>query len=266
MNELSLAQALAPANWPTLVIVSGRVVGLMLAAPLWSLAGVPRSARSAMAVVFTLVVLPSATATQLPSDHLGLVFPLASELALGLAIGLVGAVFMAGVGMAGEVAALQMGLNLGPALSPMAEGTVTGVGELKNLLALTLYVTLGGHLMLLSGVAGSFQVIPPGGMLAWDAGLRLVVDLGAAIFVTAVQVAAPVMVALLLANLALAILSKAVPQLNAMAVAFPITIGLGLLVLGASLPHTGSFIGGWVGTLPTSVARTVHTLTPAGVR
>lgn len=266
MNRLSLVQALAPAHWPMLVLVSGRIVGLMLAAPLWSMAGVPKSARGAMAVLFTVAVLPSVRETPLPDQVFGLIVPVASELALGLAVGLVGAVFMAGIGMAGEVASMQMGLNLGPALSPMAEATVTGVGELENLLAMAIYVTLGGHLALLGGLAESFQTIPPGGGLDLVAGGRAVATLAGTIFLTAVRAAAPVIAALLLANFALAILSRAVPQLQAMAVAFPVTIGLGLLVIGASLPYTGAFVGEWAGTVPGSVARVVGAFAPAEAR
>ena len=58
MNGLSLVQALAPAHWPTLVLVSARMVGLMLAAPLWSFAGMPKSIRGALVIVFTVTVLP----------------------------------------------------------------------------------------------------------------------------------------------------------------------------------------------------------------
>jgi flagellar biosynthetic protein FliR len=263
VSGLSLVQALQPAHWPTLALVSGRMVGLMLAAPLWSMADVPKSFRGAMVIVFTLIVLPTVPSATLPPDYLGFVLPLASELALGLAIGLVGAVFMAGVGLAGEVAALQMGLNLGPSLSPMADATVTGVGELENLLALCLYVTLRGHVVLLSGVAGSFQAIPPGVAVDMGDGGRAVAALAGTVFSVAVRVAAPIMVALLLANLGLAILSRAVPQLNAMAVAFPITIGLGLLTFGAALPYTGSFVGGWTASLAGSVAHIVGAFTPA---
>jgi flagellar biosynthetic protein FliR len=264
MNGLSIVQALQPAHWPTLVLVSARLVGLMLAAPLWSMSGVPRSFRSAMVILFTLILLPTVSEQPLPTEPLGLVLPLAGELAMGLAIGLIGAVFMAGIGLAGEVAALQMGLNLGPALSPMADATVTGVGELKNLLAVCLYVTLGGHLVLLSGVAESFRAIPPGGTVNLEAGGRAVGVLAGTVFSVAIRAAAPIMVALLLANVGLAILSRAVPQLNAMAVAFPITIGLGLLMLGAALPFTGAFIGQWAGGLHGSVGRMIDAFTPAG--
>jgi flagellar biosynthetic protein FliR len=266
MNGLSLVQALQPAHWPTLVLVSARIVGLMLAAPLWSMAGVPKSFRGAIVIVFTLVILPSVEPGRLPPDYLGVVLPLASELMFGLAIGLIGAVFMAGIGMAGEVAALQMGLNLGPALSPMADASVTGVGELMNLLALCLYVTLGGHLVLLTGVAESFRSVPPGVAVDLTEGGRAVASLAGTVFSVAIRASAPIMAALLLANFGLAILSRAVPQLNAMAVAFPITIGLGFLMFGAALPFTGAFIGQWASGIDGSVARMVGAFAPAAGR
>lgn len=263
MNDLSIVQSLAPSHWPTMVLVSARMVGLMLAAPLWSFASMPRSIRGALVIVFTVTVLPTVHETRLPPDYIGLVLPLASELMLGLAIGLVGAVFTAGMGMAGELATLQMGLNLGPSLSPMSESSVTGLGDLKMMLALAIYATLGGHLVLLTGVAGSFQAIPPGTALDLTGGGRAVIALAGTVFTVAARAAAPIIAALLLANLGLAILSKAVPQLNAMAVGFPITIGLGFVVFGAALPYTGPFIGRWVGGLPTSVATLIDAFTLA---
>jgi flagellar biosynthetic protein FliR len=263
VNDLSIVQALAPAHWPTLVLVSARMVGLMLAAPLWSFASMPRSIRGALVIVFTVTVLPTVHETPLPPDFLGLVMPLASELLLGLSIGMVGAVFTAGMGLAGEAATLQMGLNLGPSLSPMAEANVTGIGDLETMLALAIYATLGGHLVLLTGVAGSFQSIPPGGAIDMVQGGRAVASLAGTVFVVAVRAAAPIIAALLLANLGLAILSKAVPQLNAMAVGFPITIGLGLVVLGASLPYTGPFVARWVGGMGSSVGTLVDAFTLA---
>ncbi len=263
MKEFSLVQALAPAHWPTLVLVSARMVGLMLAAPLWSFASMPKSVRGALVIVLTITVLPQVRETPLAADYMGLVLPLASELMLGLAIGLVGAVFTAGMGLAGEVATLQMGLNLGPSLSPMAEATVTGIGDLKTMLALAIYATMGGHLVLLTGVAASFQSIPPGGALDFVGGGRAVVALAGTVFTVAARAGAPIIAALLLANLGLAILSKAVPQLNAMAVGFPITIGLGFLVFGAALPYTGPFIGHWVGGMQGSVGAVIDAFTLA---
>jgi flagellar biosynthetic protein FliR len=263
VNDFSIVQALAPAHWPTLVLVSARMVGLMLAAPLWSFASMPKSVRGALVIVLTVTVLPTVSETPLAPDYMGLVLPLASELMLGLAIGLVGAVFIAGMGLAGEVATLQMGLNLGPSFSPMSDATVTGLGDLKTMLALAIYATLGGHLVLLTGVAGSFQSIPPGAAPDIVNGGRAVAALAGTVFTVAARAGAPIIVALLLANLGLAILSRAVPQLNAMAVGFPVTIGLGFLVFGAALPYTGPFVGRWVGGMHGSVVTLIDAFTLA---
>lgn len=266
MTAPSILNVLAPTDWPTLVLVTARVVGLVMIAPLWALAEVPTTVRGAMVVVMSLALLPTVHGQPLPSDVMGLPLPLAAELLLGLAIGLTGAVFMYGISLAGEVAALQMGLNLGPALNPMAEGSVSGVGELKSMFAMVTYVGVGGHLALITALAASFHSIPPGGAIDLANGSHAVVALGATVFTTALRAAAPLIAALMLANFALAILSRAVPQLNAMAVAFPITIGLGLVVFGASLPYTGQFIDQWAHGVGRSAATMVQAFTPAGAR
>lgn len=265
MTSPSILDSLAPVHWTSLVLISGRVVGLMLVAPLWSLEALPTSVRGALVVALSALLLPLVPVQPLPPDLLGLPVPVASELLLGLAIGLTGAVFMHGVAMAGEVAALQMGLNLGPALTPAAEGSVSGVGELMSSMALVLYATIGGHLALLAALAASFHAIPAGGLLNYAEGGHAVVSLAATVFSTAVRVVAPIMVALLLANLGLAILSRAVPQLNAMAVAFPVTIGIGLIVLGGSLPYLGQYIGTWTHSLDGAAMTMVRAFTPVPV-
>ena len=73
------------------------------------------------------------------------------------------------------------------------------------------------------------------------------------LFSCAASVAAPVMVTLLLTNIALAILSRAVPQLNAMMVSFPLTIGVGLIMFAVSLPNVSTVVAHWVQELPVSV-------------
>jgi flagellar biosynthetic protein FliR len=219
-----------------------------------------------MVVVLSLMLVPTVPRGAVPDSLVLLPFPVAADLLVGVAIGLTGAVLTHATTMAGEIAALQMGLNLGPTLSPMAPGAPSGVGELESMLTLALFVTLGGHLALFEGVARSFHAIPPGGVIDFSRGAQVLVTLAGTIFSTAVRVAAPMIAALLLANLALAILNKAVPSLNAMALAFPITIPLGLLVLGAALPLTGQYIGRAVQALPAQVEQVVGALVPEGGR
>jgi flagellar biosynthetic protein FliR len=262
MTTLPLLDAISPADWPTFTLISARVSGMFLVAPLWSMTTVPKPVRAALAVVISLVLVPGAARPHLPNDPLGMPGMLAAEGLIGLAIGITASLFLHGIALAGEVASVQMGLSLGPLLGPMPEAAVAGVGEIKSMLALALYVTLGGHLSLLESLGRSLQLIPPGGSINLVGGAKGVVTLGGSVFSAGIMAAAPVMVALLLTNVALAILSRAVPQLSAMAVAFPVTVSVGLVMLAASLPFLSALIGRWVNGLPVLLDSTLQGLMP----
>jgi flagellar biosynthesis protein FliR len=254
---------LAPANWPTFVYVTGRLTGLMLVGPLWSLAMVPRQIRGAIVVLLAVMLLPTTPRVAMPEEALQIPVPLAMEILIGVAIGLTAAVIVQGVAYAGEVIAIQMGLALGPAISGMVDLEVSGVGQIKGLLALLIYVSIGGHMMLLQGLAQSLQTVPPGTPLLLDGGGDAIMLFGS-LFSTALQAASPVMAALLLTNAALAILNRAVPQMNAMMVALPLTIGVGLIMVGAALPFLANNIGGWLSSLPADGVRAIDSFHRAG--
>ncbi len=247
------AQAFSPERWPIFVLISARVGGLMLSAPLWSMSALPGRARSALTVLLTLLLLPLAPQVAIPEQILDIPLPMVMELLVGLAIGLTAAVLVQGVALAGEVLSLQMSLSLGPVLAPMPDVQVSGLGQLKTFFALLLYVTVGGHTMLLQGLAGSLRQLPPGMPMSLDAGAIGATAVMGTVFTVAARAAGPIMVALLITNVALAILSRAVPQLNAMMVAFPITISVGLVMFGISLDLLGASIMGWMVRLPGDV-------------
>jgi flagellar biosynthetic protein FliR len=263
MNGVSLVEALAPINWPTFAFVSARVAGLMSVAPLWAMTVVPARLRGAIAVVLTLALVPLVPAVQLPIDGPSLVVPLAGELLLGLAIGLSAACFLYGVAVAAEVISLQMGLSLGAAIGGMNNIGSPGIGQLQGQFVLAVYVAVGGHLILLTGLARSLLAIPPGSPLDLLEGGRFVVSLGSGVFATAVQVAAPMMVTLLVANLALAVVNRAVPQLNTMMVAVPVTVAVGLIAIGATLPMASGFVSEWALGLGRDSDAVVQSFTPA---
>ena len=168
-------------------------------------------------------------------------------------IGLAAAVIVQAVALAGEVVSMQMGLSIAPSMAPMPEMQVVGIGPISSLLATIIYLSLGGHLMLLRALASSLHTMPPGAGIVFTGGTPVAAALAGQIFSCAASAAAPVMVALLLTNLALAILSRAVPQLNAMMVSFPLSIGLGLLMYAVSLPNVSAVVARWVQELPTGI-------------
>jgi flagellar biosynthetic protein FliR len=257
-----IREILTPGNWPTFVFITTRLTGMMITAPLWSMTPWTRTARTAATVLLAILLLPGSPRTVLSERMLDLPIGLAMELLVGIVIGLTAAVIVQGIGFAGEVISLQMGLGLGPALAPMPDLDTNGVGQLKALLALFIYTSVGGHLILLKGLAESLHTLPPGMPMNIEAGGRAGALLLGGLYSTALRAAAPVMVSLLLTNIALAIMSRAVPQLNIMIVALPVTIAVGLVMLGACLPFVASAIHGWFRDLPATVQSVVETFRP----
>ncbi len=262
MTEPSLIDALRPVNWHTFALASARAGGLVMVAPLWSMPAIPATLRGALAILLALAVLPALPAAAEPTT-LSAGFVLAGEVLVGLALGLTAAVFLHGMAVAAEVIGLQMGLSLGAAFDPASGMGSPGIGSLTFLLAMAVYTAAGGHLLLAAGFARSFAVLPPGAVPNLDGGGRAVLALAGTVFDVGVRAAAPAMAALLVANLALALLNRAVPQLNTMMVAIPVTVGLGLLVLGAALPTLAAWIAGWVGGLGDAADTMATTLAPA---
>lgn len=258
----ALLELLAPIEWPLFALVSARVVGLLLVAPLWSMQAIPSRVRAAMAVVMSLALLPTAGQVTAPFTGPLPILALVNELLLGLAIGFTAAVFMYGLTVAAEVLSLQMGLSLGAAFGGTSEMGAPGVGQLYGQFTLVLFASLGGHVILLSGVAASLIAIPPGQPLDFSAGAWSLVALGGTVFSVAIRVAAPVMVALLVTNLALAVLNRAVPQLNTMMVAVPITVAVGLITIGGTLALVGGEVTRWIAGLDDSMLRVIAAFRP----
>jgi flagellar biosynthetic protein FliR len=261
----NLLQLIGIDSGPAFVLVSARVSGLFLSAPIWSMAGVPRTVRGAAVVLLSVLLLPAiGPVAPLPDDMMVMATVLAGETLMGVAIGLVGGMIIHGITVAGEVASLQMGLSLGAAIGALPEGATVGIGQLKSYFAMLLYLSIGGHLTLYQGLAASFAAVPPGqAVLGMAGGGRFVADLAGGVFSAGIRAAAPIIVALMLANLALAILGKAVPTLNVMMLSFPVTISIGLITLGASLPFLAAFLGGQISLLPDSIGQTINAFTPA---
>ena len=95
----------------------------------------------------------------MPAQFLEWPVPIALEMLIGLSIGMTAAVFVQGVALAGEVISLQIGLNLGPFLAPTPDVQVSGVGQIQSVLAILIYLSTGGHLILLRGLADSLRVV-----------------------------------------------------------------------------------------------------------
>jgi flagellar biosynthetic protein FliR len=248
--DTAVSSLFAPGSWPAFVLISARLTGLVALAPFWSMASIPRSVRGALIVVIAAGLVPVVAKPAFPDHVLEMPVPIMMELVVGTAIGLAAAAINYALMLASEVVSLQTGLSLGQVLAPNLDLGGPAISQIYALLGLTTFVAIGGPVMLLGAVTRSLAEFPPGAVAGLAGGAHGVLAMTGSVFTYAVQIAAPVMVALTVTNVAMAILSRAVPQLNAMAMSFAVTLGVGLVMLGASLPVMVALVTRWFQSVP----------------
>lgn len=234
-----------PAPLPFLLVVA-RVAGLVASAPLFAHGVVPVRVRAGVVGILGLAlapVVPGPVAGVEPSwpALAGLV---AVEAAIGVLLGLVAQLVFAGVELGGQIAGVQVGFGVASVVDPSTEAGAGLIAHWQQLVALVAFLVLDVHHVVLRALVESFRVAPIGGVVLGAEVLRGVVAQGAGLFVVGVRIAAPVLVVLLATNAALGALARTLPQLNVFAVGAPVQVGVGLVVLGTSLPFTARFLAG----------------------
>jgi flagellar biosynthesis protein FliR len=234
----------APGSAATLVLFGARVGGLVLVAPVFSARTLPVTLRTAIVVVVTVLLQPVAM-TYLPAPVELTPVALLSETLVGFAIGMGAAIFVGAAEAAGELLAIQIGLSGAAIVDPLTQTQGPALGQFLNFFAVALLLALNAHLVMLDALAASLRHVPVGVAIDMKAGAASLVSLGSALFALGLRFAAPVVALVLIANVALAVLSRAAPQLNILSLAFPVQIGLGLFALGAALPMIAMWFNGW---------------------
>jgi flagellar biosynthetic protein FliR len=265
--NVALLNVLAPHGWPLFALLTARVLGVVIIAPLWSSATIPTQIRVMLVLGISFALAPGVPGGTAPEATLLLPIAAGGEFLLGLAIGFTASLFLNAVVIAGDIIAVQMGLSIASVYDPNAGAQVTEVGQLTTNTAIAMYAVLGGPLILVGTLHDTLTSIPLGTVSQFEAAARAILPEAGVLFVAAIRLAAPVMASLFLANVGLAILTRAVPQISAFMVAFPATIGLGFVVLAASLPGRGAMIHEWIENLPRLLDHTIGAfVVPAVVR
>jgi flagellar biosynthesis protein FliR len=224
-------------------LVLARVAPLFLLAPLFSSKAFPARVRTVTAVALAIGISPVA------GHALGDARIPTGEWEL--------AALFAALTTAGALLDTMVGFMIGGILDPLTGTSASLLTQLYSMVGVLIFIAIGGDGWVIAGLARTYEAVP---LLAapdigsLTEGVRLAFG---GIFGAAVMVAAPVMVALIITEAALGVVSRVVPQINIFAVGFPAKIAIGLLLVGASLP----FAAGWLGDeLQRSVATALRTL------
>lgn len=219
------------------ILVLVRISGIIATAPVLGSNSMPMQVRVVLALVLALIIQPFTPALTVspdqPSEYLLLI---AGELLIGLVLGMIGQILFAAVEFAGTVAGFQMGLSMANIFDPQSQEQVSLIGQFERIFATLIFIAMDGHLVVVQAIVRSYELLPPGGASFSDPLTAEIIRLSSGVFTLGFQLGAPLITALFLANLTMALLSRSVPQIQIFIVGFPLTLLLGFMLLMFGVP------------------------------
>jgi flagellar biosynthetic protein FliR len=247
--------ALAAGYRTTFLLVFFRIGAMVAVAPILGHRSVPVSHRAGLALLLALLVTPVVKPTPVDGgDGLGLGLAIAGEVMVGIVIGAVAAMVVAAVQVGGELVGFQMGLGIGAVYDPAIGGQVTVFTRFQEMLALLLFLAVDGHHTLLAAVAGSFQRVQPGTMIAAAPLAAGMAALGAKVVRAGLELSAPLVGVLFVVNAVMGLLARVSPQMNVFALVQPVAMGAALVAAVAVLPSTLASIARLYSGVPADIA------------
>lgn len=224
-----------------------RVGALFVALPIFTGHNVPMRVRGILAVAVTFALLPAQPpmpAVELLSLAGALVTT--QQVLIGTAVGFVLHLVFAAIVFGGQNVAYSMGLGFASLVDPTTGVQVPAISQFYQLLATLLFLGLDGHLLVIRLVADSFRAIPVGLAGLSPESLRQLALWTSHLLAAGLLLSLPMVAALLLVNLGFGVASRAAPQLNIFAVGFPVSLLLGLVLIGTTLPDVLNLFAGFM--------------------
>ncbi len=231
LPDLDLGAWLGQYLWPL-----ARMGGFLMSMPVLGSRVVPIRVRMAFSIMLTVVAMPYVQ--DVPRcDPLGLLcwLVVVEQVLIGLAMGFCLQVLFQVFEISGQLVATQSGLGFSSMVDPSTGVSVASISQMYSMLVTLLFLALDGHLVLIEFAIRSFRVLPIQLGLNLPIRWHVLFQGGSWMFASALLVSLPALVALLVVNLALAVITRAAPQLNIFSIGFPITLLVGLLIIWLSL-------------------------------
>lgn len=253
--------AFGVANIEVFLLTLIRTAGIFTLVPIFGGTQIPAQVKVMLAAALAMIFVPlNAPASHAPiaNDIFTMLMLVAKEAVVGITIGFATSLVFSAMQIAGDFIDMQAGFSFAQMYDPVNGGQAALAGRFHHILAGLLFFITNAHHSLISALAQSFSIIPVGQMSLNPMVANGVLDMFISLFLIALRIAAPVIGAVFLADVAMAIVSRAVPQMNIMMVGMPVKLGIGMLGMVIALPVTSALCQGSLGS--------IHSYTTALVR
>lgn len=220
------------------LLIFARITGIFSTAPIFGSRNVPVVVKAGLSLVLSYILFPLVFTdkTVIPESVLGYFLVVIGEFLIGLIIGFSASLVFSAIQMAGQLLDMQIGFGIVNILDPQSGQQLPLVGNFKYILALLVFLASNSHHMLLAALFSSFKLVPVTVVTFQSNLTELIVNMVGGTFTIAMKISFPVLLSLLLTDVALGILARTMPQMNIFVVGIPGKIIIGLFVLSLALP------------------------------
>ena len=230
--------------FPAFLLVFCRITSFMVVAPIFSTKSVPNIVKIGLSFFISYIVFMQVGFNDRVVADGNFIFSIMKEVLAGLIIGYVCTLFFSVVQTSGALMDMQMGMSMANIVDPLTGLSAPLMGNLKNMLLILVFLSINGHHYLIGALMNSYIWLPLDnnlfGIIYGGALTEFLTRTFADMFLLALQISAPLVVAMFLLDLALALLTRAAPQFQVFVIGIPIKILLGLAILILILPGFGT--------------------------
>jgi flagellar biosynthetic protein FliR len=218
-----------------------RISGVMSFAPFLGSVSIPARIKAVFVLLITALLYPVCPVSVEVLTPGGWSRVVMGEAILGLAMGLCLQFIFEGVQLAGQIAGFQLGFSLVNVIDPQTSVETPVLAIFHQLLALLIFLQFDVHHWILRGIVKSFVYVPVGSVVISPAIMHELFRAADGMWLAGVQIAAPLLFATVLIDVAVGFLSKASPQLPAILLSIPLKSLVGYVVLGLAAGLWPSF-------------------------
>ncbi|ADL07876.1 flagellar biosynthetic protein FliR [Thermosediminibacter oceani] len=218
------------------LLVFFRILGFFILTPVFGRREFPVQGRLGVSALIAVILYPVVNKIPLPDNLWDTVILFIRETAVGLSIGFITFVVFSAVYICGEIIDLQMGFGIVNVIDPQTNAQIPVMGNFFYILTILIFLSINGHHVLLNALMKSYDILPLGGAGLHDSFLEGMLKSFFEMFAAGVKMSIPVVAATFLADFALGVIARTVPQMNVFIVGLPFKIIIGFIALIIALP------------------------------
>lgn len=241
MNVLNIVEIEAL----TFLLVLARMSSFIATWPVLGSLNVPAPVKVLLSLMLSLVLFPVLKEKSLTPmlNWQQIIMYVGKEVIIGLMMAQAAHMFFWTITVASDMISSAIGISSAHMFNPTMSVSATPIDNLFYAMAVLFFLLINGHHIFLTGLVHSYDIIP---IPEWSLGLKSLGDFVLTVrevIILGLQLAAPILVSILLINISLAIIGRAVPQINVLVTSLPVNILAGIVILIASMPFILSQFG-----------------------